>query len=182
MAHSPRSSSHSWFSGSSLPTVTVGGTVQGTLLYPYAMATSCASRGTRYVADVRVRWHHRGSLCLQTVSLCAGQSHSPGDITEAWYTVKYVDVLLFRGLKHCSRFCAARTSKTSHAWSTSLRVGGTCTLTVPPSAAASAVSAMRSSKSAICNRIAHEDATHDMRCQIGTANIMLKTWCSMASL
>ena len=44
-----------------------------------------------------------------------------------------------------------RTSMMSHAWSTSLRVGGTRTLTAVPSAVASAVSAMRSSKSAICD-------------------------------
>ena len=64
-------------------------------------------------------------------------------------------------LEHCSWHEAMRTSKTSHAWSTSLRVGGTCTLTVPPSAAASAVSAMRSSRSAICDRYACERRTED---------------------
>ncbi len=42
MAHSTLSSSTSWFKGSSLPTVTVAGTLKPTLLYPYAIATSCS--------------------------------------------------------------------------------------------------------------------------------------------
>ena len=42
MAHSTLSSSTSWFKGSSLPTVTVDGTLNPTLLYPYAIATSCS--------------------------------------------------------------------------------------------------------------------------------------------
>lgn len=41
MAHSTLSSSTSWFKGSSLPIVTVAGTLKPTLLYPYAIATSC---------------------------------------------------------------------------------------------------------------------------------------------
>lgn len=40
---SPRSSSVSWFNGSSRPMVTAWGIVCAMLLYPYAMATSCGN-------------------------------------------------------------------------------------------------------------------------------------------
>jgi hypothetical protein len=45
-ASSPRSSSVSWFSGSSRPMVTAWGIVRKMLLYPYAMATSCIQAST----------------------------------------------------------------------------------------------------------------------------------------
>ena len=93
MAHSTLSSSTSWFKGSSLPTVTVAGTLRPTLLYPYAIATSCSK-----TSSLRLLLPHRPGICAcrlsapRHTSQATQQQGHPCSVSEIMCPITFIDM------------------------------------------------------------------------------------------